>query len=182
MYKLSEVEDVKIGGKFIRPGINENVVIAGFTGVTPTSGSPRLEIEFRLATSGEEDKTKVNFYMSEGAAKKSLSKIKHLATKVVTEDAFNAVEATDLEDLANKLNKLLKGKTVAEMKFIGEEYKNSNGELKVKATIGLPEFASANKGALKYDATSKWDFKKLEPSDDDATPVADGVNNSGLPF
>lgn len=171
-------------GLYIRPGINKDVQIVSVEGLAPEGGSPALEFTFKLVTSPDEATTKVRFFMSEKAEKKSLEKIKHLATKVVTEEQLDAVGGDDIVSYGTALNKLLAGKTVKEMKFNGEEYKNASGEVKSKAVIGLPKFASATVGELKYDASNSYDFKKLEVADVDGSfmGVPQNENKSQLPF
>jgi hypothetical protein len=163
--------------KYIYPGIRHQVVIKNVSeGKTP-SGTPFIEVEMYSKEGGPETAKKFPFYTSPAAIAKSMEKIKHIATKIVKEEALN--KATSVEELRD----LLKG-GVLRMKFTGEEYKNANNEIKEKALIGLAPFAEAiEDGAehapiadadtkLKFDKNNTYDFKKLVESGS-ATPDAD---------
>ena len=167
--------------KWIKPGIQENVVVHSIEGVEPEGKSPYLEVAFRLTNGTDQDLTKVKFYMSESARPKSLEKIKHIATKLVTEEQIDAVTGDDLVTYGANLNRLLSGKAVREFKFIGEEYINASGEVKVKATIGLPKFASREVGTLTYDKNNQYDYKKVVVADAEQSNVP-VTADSGLPF
>lgn len=157
---------------YLKPGVNHNVTIAGIEGVTPAQGSPYIEINFHKTGVAPEFGTKVRFYMSEKGMPSSMTKIKHIGTKVVKAAILDGIKADTLSEYATKLNSVLSGKTLR-MKFTGEEYKNSKDELKVKTTLGLPPFAEAitdvaeeakisdENTSLKYDPTNQYDLKKL---------------------
>lgn len=169
LFNFAEVkESVGTGNsqKYIYPGIRHQVVIKNIKEDKTPSGTPFIELELYTKEGGPEASVKFPFYTSEKAAAKSMEKIKHIATKVVTEAELNA--AKTVEDLKD----LLKGKMLR-MKFTGEEYKNKNGEIKEKALIGLAPFAEAiEEGGdhpvildedtkLKFDKANQYDFKKF---------------------
>jgi hypothetical protein len=171
--------------KYIQPGLNENVTLVSITGNAPEGRAPYLELTFRLATGGETDTTAIRLYMSENAKKRATEALIHLATKVVTRDEIDAVTGTTIEDYASGVNKLLKGETWGVLKFKGQEYTNSNGETKYKATLGFAPFAEATTSTLEttkltFDPNNKWDFERLEaPS---LKEHLTAVVNDDLPF
>lgn len=165
------------GGKYIRPGISE-VVLASVEGNEPEGTGHFLELKFRLPNS--EETTGIRLYMGEKSQDISMSKLKHMATKIVTETALNGVEANDLVSYGAKLNKILSGKKIR-MKFIAKEYRNAKGEVKVKPDIPMKYFAeaiiegaeypavSAAQSQLTYDPNNQYDYIKLVdgPATDD---------------
>lgn len=158
------------GSVYLKPGIS-NATIGTIEGVTPEMGSPYIEIGFYKEGGEIENSTKVRFYMSDKGRSRSLEKIKHVATKVVKAAEVDSIEADTLEDYGSKLQSLLMGKSLR-MKFVGEEYVNASGAVKVKTTVGLPSFAEAiTDGAeypvvtetkLKYNENNSYDMKRLE--------------------
>lgn len=183
LFNFASVEEKQVGGgnsqKYIYPGIRHRVVIKNVTeGKTP-GGTPFIEFELYSKEGGPETSRKFQFYTSEKAIAKSMEKIKHIATKVVTEEELNNAKSVE------ELRDLLKGK-VLRMKFTGEEYQNTSGEIKSRALIGLAPFAEAvEEGAahppvadedtkLKFDDKNPYDFKKLEVAPSE-TPSEDGA-------
>ena len=181
-FNTSDIKD-KPAGKYIRPGINEDVKIGPIEGNSTPGKAPYIDIKFYPANGKVEDATRSRFYMSEKAAKKTLEKFNHLATKVVTKEEFDAVgsQSSTVEQYAQKLNALLSGKVVPRMKFVAEEYKNQSGDIKVRPQVGFVPFAEASKEtptALKFDLTSKYDNKKYATPDMEVTAGA----TDDLPF
>ena len=137
-----------------------------------TDKTPCIEIDMFSEEGGADTSRTFRFYMSERAAKISQSKLMHIATKVVKEADFKAIEATDINDYARQLSDLLRGRKLR-MKFTAEQYENQNGEVKDRPNIGLPVFAEAiEAGAeypvvadadteLVYDKNNEYDYKKL---------------------
>jgi hypothetical protein len=181
--------NVKEGG-YIRPGIQE-VTISKVEGVVQND-KPRVDITMFREGGDDKSATTIRMYMSTDKAQLyALRKIKHLATNVVTEDKIDAIEAESIEDYGSQLNALLAGNNVR-VKFIGEEYENQNGEIKVRANIGLPPFAEAiQEGAkhavktvseLKFDETNQYDFKRMEraePSSSSEDSTSPSNSNEG---
>lgn len=166
---------------YVRPGINDNVVIDAVTGSEDSAPTPFVEFAFRLDGAPEANTTKQRIYLSEAALQKSLVKIKHIATKFVDESVIDGITASTPSEYANEIAKLVVGKNPIRMKFTGEQYKNASGELKTKAGLGLPPFAelmSITPTKLKYDENSQWDFKKLPVADNEAV----SADNDPLPF
>lgn len=161
------------GGKYIYPGIYNNVVIKGVTsGQSKNKQTPYVAVEFYTEEGGPVNSKSFEFYMSENAADMSKTKLKHIATKVGTAEAFDSINANDLQGYAIELNKIMQGRRLR-MKFTGEQYENAQGEVKDAARIGLPPFAEAiEAGAahapvsddntqLTFDKNNEYDFKKL---------------------
>lgn len=161
------------GGKYIYPGIYDEVIIKGVTsGTSKNKQTPFVAVELYTKEGGEQNSKSFEFYMSENAADMSKAKLKHIATKVNTEEAFNSISASSLEEYAQKLNSIMAGRELR-MKFTGEEYENAQGDVKEAARIGLPNFAEATqpgaayppvskeKSQLTFDKDNEYDFKKL---------------------
>lgn len=176
MFNLSEVEEKTSGNGnlYIYPGIRDVVITKWTQGKSANKGTPFIAVNLVTVEgkkAGNVDPRAFEFYMTEGAMKMSLSKIKHIVTKITTEEKFASKNPADIEEMVEHLNDLTRGETLR-MKFIGEEYENSNGEVKEAARIGLPEFAEAiQEGAaypvvtetkLTFDKNNPYDFKKLE--------------------
>lgn len=198
LFSNKGVEEAVIGGgnqKYIYGGVFHDVVISDVrSGASSQKGTPFIELDMHTREGGPATKRAFQFYMSEGAAKTSKSKLRHIATKIVKLAEFEAVEANTLEEYTDAIADLIKGQSLR-MKFTAEQYRNANGEVKDAARIGLPEFAEAiQDGAefapvadedtkLTYDKNSQWDFKRLpiEPTDEGALNGAtQGINTSDL--
>lgn len=176
LFNFGEVETKEeVGGgnsqKYIYPGIRHEVVIKSVKEGSPEGKSPYVELEMYTKDGGPETARSFKFYTSKGDIAKTMEKIKHIATKVATQEEVTA--AKNVDDLRD----ILKGKKLR-MKFTGEQWKNESGEIKERALIGLPPFAEAiEDGAaypavanedtkLTFDKTNKYDFKLLEEGDE----------------
>ena len=161
-YSNAEVVEEVIGTggqKFIYPGIYEAITIKGVTSGSSKGGTPFVEVEMYTEEGGEQNSKSFPFYMSDAAEKMSKQKLKHIATKVNTEDAFTNIDGTSLEDYASKLNAIMAGRQLR-MKFVNEQYiKEDSGEIKDNAKIGLPDFAEATQPGAHYAPVSKEDSK-----------------------
>lgn len=157
----------------LQPGIHE-VEITGVTDGTSKNGQPTIEIGF-VTTNGQYEhleKMSANPVPSAGKEKSALdvalSKITHIATKVVTREELEAANSTD------KLNTLLTGKTLR-MKFIGEESEYNNSTY-VNTKIGFPTFAETivegEPTKLVFSKDNAWDYKPLAKM---PTPTIPGV-------
>lgn len=190
LFSTTGVEEVVASGgnqKYIYGGVYNDVKISNVSsGATPT-GTPYLRLTMHTAEGGDQAARDFDFFFTEKAAPISMRKLKHIATKVVTEAEFETVKATNLSELVAGVAPLLKGRRLR-MKFNGEEYRNAAGEVKEKATIGLPEFAEAIEPnaeypvvadadtKLTYDKSNTYDFKKLP----DAGPTDESAVNAAL--
>lgn len=176
--------------KYIRPGVNNEVVIDSVKGVNESK--PYIEFLVRLPKATPEEGSRQRFYMhTEPAAALNTARIKHIATKVVTEAQVDAISADNILDYGMKLNKLLAGKALR-MKFIAEEYVKNDGTVGVRSVLPVQNFAEAiNEGAeypavakadtrLKYDETNPYDYKKLANKPDSAATIVSQEDD--LPF
>jgi hypothetical protein len=173
MYSTKGTEEKVFESKYIAPGIHV-VKIMEIKGEEPDGFAPRLIFTFATADKKTAD---VNLYMSEAAQTRSMEKLLHIATKVVTRDAVDAVGGNSLAEFGNNLNGLLAGKKLR-MKFIGNEIAGKDGKQNwFKADLGLPTFAEAceagaehpalsdEESKLTFDENNKWDMKRLPVSD-----------------
>lgn len=169
-------EEVKTGNnqQYIYGGVYHNVIIKEITsGESSVKKTPFVRVSMYTKEGGDQTARNFDLYMSENAAETSKKKLKHIATKIVTDAEFSEIEVDTLEEYADALNSLLKGQSLR-MKFTQEDYLNNNDEVKQSPRIGLPNFAEATqKGAeyepvadedtkLVYDPNNRFDYKKLD--------------------
>lgn len=175
LFSNENVEEKTGGqGKYIYPGIYDNIIIKEVTsGTSKNKGTPYVQVSMYTEDGGENNSKEFEFYMTENAADMSKSKLKHIATKVAKAEEFNSIKANNIDEYAQALDKIMKGKRLR-MKFTGEQYENAQGDVKDVAKIGLPVFAEAiEEGAeyppvskedskLTFDKNNQWDYKKLD--------------------
>lgn len=182
---VTEVTERGTGQKYIYGGIYNDVVIKGVGhGTSTNKGTPYIEVTMYTSEGGPDTARSFQFYFTERAAEGSMSKLKHIATKIVTEGEWEAVQANTIEELAEALDALLRNQHLR-MKFVVEQYVNNNNEVKDGARIGFMPFAEATQpGAehapiadedtkLTYDKTNKYDFKPVDVQPDSEEVVAE---------
>lgn len=183
MFNLKEVEEITGGNNqtYIRPGILHDVIISKWVkGESINKKTPYIGLQLvtREGKKANIDPRQFEFYITEKSQSQSISKIKHIVTKVIKEEEFSSKSPNSIEEFVEHLNDISKGCSLR-FKFAGEEYLNSNNEIKTKALLGFPPFAEAiNEGAefepvsdsetkLTYDENNKYDFKRLpKPTDE----------------
>lgn len=178
--------------KYIRPGINHNVVIDSVKGVNESKSY--IEFLFRTPKATAEEGNRQRFYMhTEGALALNTARLKHIATKVVSESDIDNISANDIIDYGAKLNKLLSGKRLR-LKFAAEEYIKADGSVGVRSVLPVQNFAEAiNPGAeypavkdgetrLRYDESNSYDYKKLANAPSANTTVTSSKDEDDLPF
>ena len=167
MFGVKSVEETTMN--WIKPGINENVVCAGLSIPEGEVKTPHLILSFHLE--GDEDNTRdERLYFTDAATKHSLKKLIHLVKVYNTrEDLERADEASKSEEeFCKNVNLMIKGKKYR-MKFTGEQYENSEGEIKTSTKLGFPPFAesveiSKEDSELVFDKNNKFDFSTIEPA------------------
>lgn len=196
MFNLSEVEEKSAGNGnlYIYPGIREVVINKWIHGKSTNKGTPFIAVELTTVegkAAGNVDPRSFEFYLTDKTMKMTLSKIKHIVTKITTEEKFASKNPADEEEMVEHLNDLTRGETLR-IKFTGEERLNAKGEIKDNATIGLPDFAEAIQEGAKYpvvpaseskltfDKNNQYDFKKL-PKDANTVPEQGMAVNSAGP-
>lgn len=144
----------------MQPGIYE-VEITGVTETTGTNGNPVIVMGFVTTDGQYEHQEKFSAKSEKSPGKENsalditLSKLKHIATKVTTPEELATV--TSMDDY----NKLLTGKQLR-MKFTGEE-RWYNGNIYVNAKVGFAPFAEAlstTPTKLTYNQNNSYDYKK----------------------
>ncbi len=160
------------GSKFISYGVRDVKIIAIESKEVVDNSTPSIFISFQEL--GTEKTVSVRFPFSDKAAQYSLRKIKHLATKIVTEAEVDAITESTVTGYANALSKLILNKSVR-IKFSGEEIDGvKNGKNNwYKSVINFPPFAEiieTNPTQLSFDAVK--DLKKL--------PVTNGSPSIGV--
>lgn len=178
--------------KFIAPGIHE-VKITNVTTVENEGKAPYLQFSFENRTG---QTAEVKFYVSDAAREKTMTKIKHLGTKIVDETTLDAVTGKNYTEYAKNLTRVIAGKWLR-VKFSGEMVAGGlnaeTGERKrdwAKATIGLPRFAESlttTSTKLTFDPTNKYDLKPLDVVDVETTTYTNNgsfkkVVDNDLPF
>lgn len=169
-----EDKSTEFKGTFINPGITE-AKVTNVTATEPEGKSPYLTVSFENREAQTAD---VKFYVSEAAREKTMTKIKHLGTKVVDETTLDAVTGKTYTEYAKALTRAIAGKWMR-VKFTGEMIAGKidpvTGEKKrdwAKAGIGLPAFAeklTTTPTKLKFDPTNKYDLKPLDTADVETT-------------
>lgn len=161
--------------KYLKMGINNNVVIGKLEGVEPESGSPYIDINFHLDGATEAEGKKVRFYLSEKAEEHSLKKIVHIATKVVSREIVDNIVSDDLKDYATKLGKLITGKKIDELLFSGRE-RNTGTKTVTDLSFPLPPFARQKNSSdtpLVFDPNNQYHWEKLP------VPDAEKISSNG---
>lgn len=145
------------------PGIHMVQIVDITSGVSAAKKTPYIEFTFENAYGNHRE----TFYMKEGDSMKiSLEKIKHLATKIVTEAELDAVAGNTVTDYAAGLAKLLKG-TLVRIKLVGkEQYNAAKQKTYVERSFGFYPFAENSsvpdaQTMLKYNPNNKSDYKPL---------------------
>lgn len=172
---LGEIKTSEFESKYLRYGINNNVMFLEAEGIDePELGSPKIILKFVKQNADDYDTQNTAFQLSfpncnikegivtENVLKYTLPKIKHLVHAQLGKEAD--FEFNSLHELAQTLNRLLKDKVYSEFKLSGEEYINSNNELKIKTVIPLVPFCIGPESTntyLKYDINNMYDMKRM---------------------
>lgn len=186
-FNFSNAEEIKVNeskSKRIKPGIYQ-VEITGIKVGQTSTGLPRLEVGF-ITPEGETHtenfslNSKVNPGKTKSGMDITMSKIKHIGSKVVTEEQLNNAQTPE------QLNALLTGKKLR-MKFCGEEFIGQNGKV-VKTVIGSGVFAESlevpqDSTILKFDPNNVYDIKRIptEEAADSSIPSSTSKSDE-LPF
>lgn len=148
------------------PGVHK-VKIANITsGESARNKTPFIEFLFENAYGYHRE----TFYMKEGESMRiSLEKIKHIATKIESEETVDKVTGKTVAEYAANLGTLLINKEVR-IKLCGKEQMNTNTKkVFVERYFNFYPFAESvttpdNATMLKYSATNKGDYKALASS------------------
>ena len=188
MFGAKDVKETQ-GGGYIKPGIQE-VTIDSVTGGYATTGTPKLTFKIYIKDGDSSKANDFNIFISEKTEDIAYRKIKHIFTKISTEEVYNSTTGSTIEELGEAYDKVLAGNSLR-MKFVAEEYLNSEGKLKVRPNIGLPTFAEAiqpgssfpvvpaNESKLVYDSNNQYDYKKLAVVPD--APKLDAFGSDAAP-
>ncbi len=169
----------------LEPGIHDVKIQSIIGGVSTLKKTPYVEITFENAYGNHRE----TFYFAKTGKSQeiSLEKIKHLATKVISEDELNAISAADVNEYAAKLNVALVNKSVR-IKLSGEEEINTKTQKTfVNRKFNFYPWAESTavplaQTKLKFNKDNVGDYKPLsKASAASAVPGADG-DVSDLPF
>jgi hypothetical protein len=184
--------EVKEGPSYVQPGVSEFLITEIKEGVMPFDDKvPCISIKvedlenksvyvenFSMKTEKSPGKEKAPYEWS-------LERIKHLGTKIISEDDFNSIQNV------NQMSAKLVGSKVR-LKFGAREYLSNDNVLKVVAKLPFSRFAESisipkEKSSLKYDPKNKYDYESYEgPMPEASTNESKSVNNTGeknyLPF
>lgn len=169
---------VEVTEKVSKPTIKaytiQDVTISGVVEGKSKNGNDQIEIGF-VNSVGEEHVEKMS--LSAGAMKYTMMKIKHMMTKVISEDDANKVNTVE------GINTVLTGQKMR-IKFGSREFQDDSGNLRQAAQIGLPTFAEVivegRASGLKLN--DKYDLKKLEKAPDLLNTSIQGENNQTVDF
>jgi hypothetical protein len=149
---------------YLSKGINKDVMIGEMQAFEPETGSPYLSILLYPASSSPENGTNFRFYMSDNARARSLEKITHLVTRIISKDELLKInsKSTTLEEFATNITAAINGATMRWFKICAEQYINKDGAVKDKLIIGLPAFVSQDEThKLRWDESNPYDYKKI---------------------
>ena len=132
-FGFSDVEEVK--GR-VEPGI-EDVQITGVKSDTNDNGKDFLGVDM-VSLDGNREHTERFYFTTEKGIKISLQRIKSLLKTVVGEEKAGNEYSED------QLNALLTG-TKVRLKFVGEEYTNNEGDLRMRTQLGFSAFSESIK-------------------------------------
>jgi hypothetical protein len=142
----------------IEPGVHE-VKILGVTIEENKNGKKYIAIKCESLDGSAEHEEKMYISTDKGM-EATTSRIKHLLEVVVQ-------KPIETEVTVESISKSLKNKEVR-IKFTGEEFLNSKGDVAVAASFAFKSFAehmSVNPSKLKYNPSNSYDYKKLEVPD-----------------
>lgn len=192
MFDLKNVEEQSAGGNglYIYPGVREVVLSKWTKGTSSNKGTPYIGVNFVTLEgqkAGGVEPKEFQIYITDTSMALSLARIKHIVTKITTEEEFASKSPADLDEMVEHLNDISKGGKLR-IKFTGRMYKNSNGEVKETAELPLSNFAEAiEEGAsypvmevteLVYDKNNPKDLKPLE---EDSTSEAKVTTTAAAP-
>lgn len=164
-FSFSGVTDVVMNGKYLTKGINENVEIVSVgSGKSAKKETPFINIRL-MKQGGDPEKEARDFaiYMV-GDSEYSIKKLKHIVKAACGKDVAESITGTTLEELANNLNSVLKGKILSKFKFVAEEYVKTDNTIGTRINIGLAPFCNGEfqkDYILKYDENNNYDYKRL---------------------
>lgn len=162
--------EVQVSEKVSKPLIKgftiQEVTVTGVAMGQSKSGSEQIEVGF-INEAGEEHTEKMS--VTAASMKYTMQKLKHMLTKVISEEEANTVTSVD------SINSVLTGKKLR-IKFGAREYRNQSGDVVTAAAIGLPSFAEAvvEGKASGLRLSEKWDLNKIQ----EAPSLLDGVNTA----
>lgn len=167
----------------LEPGVHKVQIVDILPGQSAQKGTPYIEFTFENAYGNHRE----TFYMKEGDSMKiSLEKIKHLATKIVSEAELDAVSGNTVSEYAMNLAKILKGKEVR-IKLSGKEQMNTKTyKVYVERSFGFYPFAESASvpdasTMLKYNPMNKSDFKPLKTVTDASDSPMDFASATSTP-
>lgn len=170
MSLFNDLEDVSSSSygesQYLTKGINQNVTIGPLSYHSNVDAGKAPFITFNLykTASGEEKGTNFKLYMSENAKKRSLAKLSHMSTAIITKDALLEINksSNSIEEFLASLNAVIAGKEIKFFKFCAEQYLNASNEIKDSIKIGFPPFAAqAEPHNLKYSDENPFDYVKV---------------------
>lgn len=157
MFNTKDLKTKEAVQLYVKPG-NQKVIVNSIRGEQPadTNRSPFIELEIYPSGSSPENCFRGRLYTSDKALELTLERLKHICTKLITDEEFDAIgnSSTNVEEYAAKLNAVCAGKELR-MHFDCEQYRNSNMEVKEKPMIPMnTPFAEATQPGSQYEPVS----------------------------
>jgi hypothetical protein len=150
---MFNTKNVTEGSDYLQTGINHDVTIVSVVASEQEGKTPCIELGLAPSSNTSSVNT-FRLYFSEKAAKYSLSRIKHLATKVVPESVIDNIQGANLADYSAKLNALLAGRRLRIL-LNGSEYVRQDGTVGVRTELPMMNFAEAIVDGAEYPSVSK---------------------------
>lgn len=127
-------ENLPEGKVFIKPGINEVEVVSISDQQHTQNGKPYFDVELKIAGESDDSSNKFKFFTSEKAFPYSMLKMVEIVYACLGQAEADKIQDETFEGYLQKLNQKLKGKKYIQ-KFVGEEYVNSEGNVKIASKI-----------------------------------------------
>jgi len=159
---MFNTKNVTEGAAYLQVGVNDDVTIVDINAVVEEGKTPYFDLLI-APSSNIESPNSFRLYFSEKATQYSLARIKHIATKVVTQEQIDNVVGTDFNDYATKLKMLLGGRRLR-LLLNGSEYMRNDGSIGTRTELPMMNFAEAIVDGAEYAAVTKDNSSLGEPT------------------
>lgn len=136
-------ESLPEGKLFIKPGIQQVEVVSISQNVENEGGSNYFELELKIAGEPDDSSNKFRFFTSDKALPFSMFKLVEIMYACLGQVEADKIQDETFDGYLQKVNQKLKGKKYLQ-KFVGEEYVNSEENVKIASKIPLSQRTKKN--------------------------------------